>query len=167
MQTSRSKTRRWTFLMPSMVMISALAYRPALSQAALPQLPSLDIQPGQWEVSSTLQGAPVGGGTDVRKFCLSQGQLSTPEQTLVNAVARKDNSSTGGPRCTLSNLNRDGNKSLWNSSCESPRGLLTGSGEATWERETANASQTFQLKTSMGAFTLTQTLRARRLGECP
>jgi Protein of unknown function (DUF3617) len=149
-----------TKLQTAAILLLGLAY-PAFAQST--------PRAGSWEISVTQEGMPVGGGTRVYKVCLSAELLTTaPEQVLVDSAGRRDNSSArpGPTKCVLKDVKREASQSSWQSTCEGPRGTIQGKGGGTLEAEQAELKQTFDVDTPIGARTLKQTVRARRLGDC-
>jgi Protein of unknown function (DUF3617) len=137
----------------------------ALSAGAAAQtLPSA----GMWELSVTMEGAPMGGGAPRGgKACLTAEALAgAPEQTLFEAVGRQGDSSRAPPKCEFRDIQRDAARTSWQSTCEGPRGTMQGTGSGSLGAEAADLQQTFNVKAPVGSMTLKQTLRARRVGSC-
>lgn len=125
---------------------------------------------GEWELSSTFQGPPSGSGKNVQKVCLSVDKLTDmPEQTFMDAAPwPKDMPGKGVPKCTYSDLKRNGLNSTWSLTCEGPRGPMNGGGSAVMQAEHAELANTFEMKGPIGIGTLKlqRSVVARRLGDC-
>jgi Protein of unknown function (DUF3617) len=126
---------------------------------------------GKWEVIADTKGLPFGGGAKKAVVCMKAEVLkSDPELAFAEAslaTGRPDDASKGAaPRCSLSDLMRDGNTSTWKASCEGPRGQMPGTGRAVMSANVVELQQTFEAKTPIGNRTLSQTTSAKRLGDC-
>jgi hypothetical protein len=134
----------------------------AVAQGSAPPL-----EPGQWELSLTVRGAPI-AGPPPSNVCLSAQDLSPqPERALLDAALRSlPGRQTAGPQCALSDVKRDAAKSSWQARCNGPRGTVQGAGTGVLAAQTATLQQTFEVDTPMGLQTLKQTIRARRTGAC-
>jgi Protein of unknown function (DUF3617) len=130
------------------------------------QSPSAKPAAGLWDLSITMEGAPVGGGARTAKACLGADALATaPEQTLLEAASRQSGSRPS-PKCEFNGLKREGEKSSWQALCEGPMGKMQGTGSATLATETAELQQAFAVKAPIGSLSLKQTVSARRVGSC-
>jgi Protein of unknown function (DUF3617) len=143
--------------------ISTMLLIGAWSACAIAQVA---VQPGEWEVSTTMQGAPSGGGPRSHKVCLDAAKLSSaPEATLLEAAPKPKD----GPalKCSYDNMARNGAQSSWVAACEGPRGPMNGNGSATLEAERAELTQNFEVTVPMmGKRKMQQSISARRLGNC-
>jgi Protein of unknown function (DUF3617) len=143
-----------------------------LFSAALVALPAdvvADTLPsaGMWELSVAIEGGPAGGGPRSGKACLTaQALAGAPEQTLFEAAGRQGDSSRAPPKCEFRDIKRDGANTSWQSTCDGPMGKMQGSGAGSLGAEAADLQQTFNVKAPIGAMTLKQNLRARRVGSC-
>jgi hypothetical protein len=71
-------------------------------------------QPGQWELTTDMQGTPFGGGAKTSKACIKADQMTTgPEQAIIEAgtASSQASSSSGNAalKCSFSELKREGN----------------------------------------------------------
>lgn len=125
------------------------------------------MEPGQWELSLTVRGAPI-ADPPPSSVCLTAKDLAPqPERALLDAALRSlPGTQAAGPQCALSDLKRDAAKSSWQARCKGPRGPVQGAGTGVLSAQTATLQQTFEVDTPLGLQTLKQTIRARRTGAC-
>jgi Protein of unknown function (DUF3617) len=124
------------------------------------------LQPGEWEVSASMQGAPSGGGVRSHKVCLDAAKLSSaPEATLLESAPKPNDAPA--LKCSYDDMKRDGARSSWAAACEGPRGPMNGNGSATLETERAELIQNFEVTVPIiGKRKMQQSVSARRLGNC-
>ena len=136
----------------------------ALAQSVGPPFP----EPGRWEMRVSLRGAPVKDPA-LSTVCLRAQDLGdVPERAFLEAAVRSlPQESKGEPQCKLTEVLRDDEKSSWQARCNGPRGPMHGAGKAVLSPQAATVEQGFGVDTPFGRQTLTQTIRARRLGNCP
>jgi Protein of unknown function (DUF3617) len=147
------------FLMPLMSIVCAAALPTAADAQALPG-------PGLWELSMTMEGAPLGANTRRGTACLAADKLAAaPEQTLFDAGARQGDG-RGPSKCEYRELKRDGAASSWQAVCDGPMGKMQGTGSGTLAAESAELQQSFAVKAPIGTLNLKQTVSARRVGSC-
>jgi hypothetical protein len=121
-------------------------------------------QSGQWELSVTRQGAPSGSGKELVRACLAQDRLDNGAEAVFFAAAQgKDK---GRPSCAVSEVQRDGAKSTWKTTCEGPFGKMYGTGEGTLATQAVDLTQVIEVRAPLGSLTLKQSVNARRTGEC-
>ena len=125
------------------------------------------VKPGKWELTGSFKGLPFGGSAErVRTACVSQAALgAVPEKALIEAAPQPtDDASKPAPKCTYSQVRREGPQSSWTVTCENP--TMTGAGSATATTpEQVDLAETLEMK-SFGTRTIQHTVRARRLGDC-
>jgi hypothetical protein len=128
---------------------------------------TLPLEPGRWELSLNVRGAPI-ADPPPRSVCLSAQELSPqPERALLDAALRSlPGGPAAGPQCALSDFKRDAAQSSWQARCNGPRGPVQGAGTGVLAAQTATLQQTFEVDTPLGPQTLKQTIRARRTGAC-
>lgn len=137
----------------------------AAAQTATPT-PMPTPAAGLWEISSTMEGAPMGGGTRSGKACLTAEALaSSPEMTLLEAAGRQGNG-RDGPKCELKDLQRQGPDSTWTAQCQGPMGRMQGTGSARLSSDTASLQLAFNVKAPIGSLSLKQSVSGRRIGDC-
>lgn len=145
---------------------TALCLALTASASVLAQTP---VKPGKWELTSTYKGVPFGGdGERTRTACLSAAALGNlPEKALLDASPPPSDeaSSPAPPQCTYSEVRREGVKSTWSVSCESPK--MAGSGSATLlSPEQVELQEKLELKMGLMARSIQHDVRARRVGDC-
>jgi Protein of unknown function (DUF3617) len=143
----------------------------ALTALALNALAEQTPTPGQWEITVDMKGMPMGGGAKTGKSCITaQAVEAGAEKALVEAAmasAQMGNSSKSeAAKCTLSDIKRSSTNSTWSSNCAGPRGPMQGSGSGNIGAQSAEIVQVFEVNTPMGKRTLTQSIAAKRMGEC-
>jgi hypothetical protein len=134
-------------------------------------VPANMLQPGQWDVSVDMQGMPKGGGTKTGKVCFKPESLAAGQENAMIEAAMivsqpADTDKKSERQCNLSDIQRDSNGSRWKSSCQGPRGSMQGAGSGVFNPDSAQMSQNFEVSTPMGKRNLTQTITAKRIGEC-
>jgi hypothetical protein len=127
-------------------------------------------QAGQWEFNSEMKGMPFGGGMKTGKACLKAEALASgQEKAMIEAamlISRPaDESKKDSPTCNFTDIQREASASRWKSSCQGPRGLMQGTGSGTFNPDNAQFTQNFEVS-MMGKRTITQTIHAKRIGEC-
>lgn len=122
---------------------------------------------GMWELTTTMQGAPSGDKKSSKTACISAAQVASGfEQALLDANAVATGKDQPALKCVLKGLKRDGAKSSWQSTCDGPRGAMSGVGAATFAATSAEINQAFEIKTPFGAMKLKQVIEAKRMGDC-
>lgn len=159
MKTSRS-TRSLLFVMGAIA-----GYAHGQSPPATAPLP------GQWDITVTSEGMPFGGGAKAGKACLTADSLQSGHEAAMIAAAMKlaqpeTASKTSTPSCSFSDVSRQGSDSRWKSTCAGPRGAMAGSGSGSFKSDSATLSQAFEVSLPFGKRTITQTISAKRIGEC-
>lgn len=135
-----------------------------LTVAAWAQSP---VRAGLWEFSSTMSGTPRGNAKQTGTVCVTADAMAAaPERALMEAAGRQSGAEAASPTCELSAIQRQGARSTWQSTCEGPRGKMQGAGSGQLSAESADLQQTFRVTSHVGTITLTQTLNARRVGNC-
>ncbi len=150
-----------TYLCTTLMAVLAAPFG-AWAQGSAPAL-----EPGQWELSLTVRGAPI-ADPPPRSVCLNAQDLAPqPERALLDAALRSlPGTPAAGPQCALSDLKRDAALSSWQARCNGPRGTVQGAGTGMLAAQTATLQQAFEVDTPLGLQTLKQTIRARRTGAC-
>jgi Protein of unknown function (DUF3617) len=143
----------------------------ASSQTALGQTPTTLTQAGQWEMTTDMKGTPFGGGVKTGKVCIrSEAIVEGPEKALIEAamsISQPSNSSGGETaKCSFTDIQREGGASKWKSSCTATRGVMQGTGSGTFAQDSAQITQLLEANMPFGKRTLTQSISARRFGEC-
>lgn len=137
----------------------------AIHASAFAQVP---VKPGQWELKGAFKGLPFAGDTEhVRTVCISETALGTiPEKALIEASPQPsdDVSRPPPPKCEYFQVRRDGSKSSWVVSCESP--TMIGVGSATTTPAQVDLLESLEMKTIFGSRSMQHIVRARRLGDC-
>jgi hypothetical protein len=124
-------------------------------------------EPGQWELTVTLSGAPAQAPAP-SLVCLPANTLGKgAELAFIEAAVRSlPGPSSGEPKCTVKDLVRTAVQSNWQAQCKGPRGEMQGAGKATMSSHAVALEQTFAVDMPFGKRTLTQTIRGRRVGAC-
>lgn len=126
------------------------------------------MEPGQWELSLTVRGAPIADPPPSSVCLTAQDLAPQPERALLDAALRSlPGNRAADPQCALSDLQRDEARSSWQARCNGPRGIVQGAGTGVLAAQTATLQQAFEVDTPLGLQTLKQTIRARRTGVCP
>jgi Protein of unknown function (DUF3617) len=123
--------------------------------------------PGMWEMTMNIRGGPSRPEGQTASVCLTEAHLANPEQAMFDSMAAEASGRGAPPKCTLSNVQREGGNTRWSSACEGPRGPMNGVGAGTLGADAAQLAQSFEVSTPMGNMKLEQTLTARRTGNCP
>jgi hypothetical protein len=125
------------------------------------------VESGRWEVAVSLRGGPIKDPAP-STVCLHEQDLNgMPERPLLDAALRSlPMESKGEPKCVLTDLARDNEKSKWLARCNGPRGPMQGNGQGTVSSQSVTMEQEFGIDTPLGRKQLSQTIRARRLGSC-
>lgn len=124
------------------------------------------VRAGKWEITSSFKGLPFGGSAErVRTTCISEAAMGTiPEKALMEASPQpSDDASRPAPKCEYSQVRREGPRSSWALTCESP--TMTGAGSAAATPEQVDMLETLEMK-GFGSRTIEHTVRARRVGDC-
>jgi Protein of unknown function (DUF3617) len=132
--------------------------------------PNNTPQAGQWELSSDMKGMPFGGGVKTGKVCIKAEALADGyEKAMMEAAMLlsrpTEESQKDTPKCKFTDLQRETSTSRWKSSCEGPRGPMQGTGTGTFNSENTQLTQNFEVS-MFGKRTITQTVAAKRLGDC-
>jgi Protein of unknown function (DUF3617) len=127
-------------------------------------------QAGQWEITTDMKGAPFGGGAKTGNICIkAETWAQGREKALMEAAAKAtepSNSSREKPKCTYSDTQREAEASKWKSSCTASRGQINGTGSGTFTQENAQITQQFEVNSPFGKRIITETIAAKRIGEC-
>lgn len=117
---------------------------------AMPQLPpGVQLPPGM----KMPQMGPGGIKTTFTR-CLT-------EEDLV------PNNDRGQEHCTVTKMERSGNKVNWSATCETPNGTATGQGTATYSGDSMEATMTVKGSSpETGPFEMKQKTHGRYLGPC-
>jgi hypothetical protein len=125
-------------------------------------------QGGQWQISMSIDGGPMGAKQEQGQMCLSNDALySAAEKTLLDAAIQSTHRGRSPLSCEFQDLTRDASSSSWTSICKGGIGEMKGSGYGTIHAEAATIHQRLIAKSPFGTFTLNQTVNARRVGNCP
>jgi hypothetical protein len=132
--------------------------------------PSNTPQAGQWELNSDMKGMPFGGGVKTGKVCIKAEALADGyERAMMEAAMQisrpTEESQRDTPKCKFTDIQREASTSRWKSSCEGPRGPMQGTGTGTFNPENTQLTQNFEIS-MLGKRTITQTVAAKRLGDC-
>lgn len=144
--------------------------QPSFAQST-PSAADNQARAGQWELSVDMKGLPMGDGLKTGKACikpeaLAQGQEKAMIEAAMSVAQQADSNKKDGPKCNFTDIQKDANGSSWTSSCEGPRGPMQGKGSGIITPENAQITQTFEVSLPFGKRTLSQSVAAKRLGEC-
>jgi Protein of unknown function (DUF3617) len=152
---------------PALLALLSLVAATLLPAASLAQAPGPAAEPkaGQWQLTHTMEGAPMVGGSRTRTACLKAEALgAAPEQALLDAATEGLERT---PRCRLGAITRKGEDRRWQAQCQGPRGgAVTAEGRGTLSAGEALLHQQMQLDSPMGKLSLRQVVQAQRLGDC-
>lgn len=153
------------YLMPvALKLMAGTLVAGALPAAACAQVP---VSAGLWEFSSTMSGAPMGGGARTGTACVTADALAAaPEQALMEAAGRQGGGERAPPKCEFRDIQREGARSTWQATCEGSRGKMQGAGAGQLSADAADLQQSFSVKAPIGTVMLKQTVSARRVGSC-
>jgi Protein of unknown function (DUF3617) len=126
---------------------------------------------GQWEFNTDMKGMPMGGGVKTGKVCIqAEAMAAGVEKALVEAAMTiaqpADEKKSDKPKCNFTDIQREANSSRWKSTCAGPRGAMQGTGSGNFNTDSAQLTQAFEVSLPFGKRTLTQTITAKRIGEC-
>lgn len=122
------------------------------------------VKPGRWEFTSQIQGMqmpqlPPGVQLPPNIHMGNGGTTYTTCITGDNPVP-----TNGHQSCTLDNMSRSGDTVSWQSTCRTPRGVMHGTGQATYSGDTMHSTMT--IDGDGGAMHMTQVTSGRYLGPC-
>lgn len=126
---------------------------PASTAAAPPPLP----EPGLWEILVRIDvpEGPVRDTSQAIRHCYTPEDLSDPR----NAIPR------AGPECEISEFRLEGNRATWALRCTGA-GVVSGGGEMILGRQAYAANVWNEILERGRTLTVTQKIRARRVGDC-
>ena len=127
--------------------------------AALAQAGTVNMEPGQWEITTTVkvEGMPGDIPPQTHTTCLSEDDLvPKPEK--------------GGEQCTVSEPKITGDTVEWTMTCDNPKQAMkgTGSGKITYSGDAFEGTTTMSVEASgQPAMKMDAHLKGKRLGPCP
>lgn len=123
------------------------------SPASQPPLP----EPGLWEILVRIDvpEGPVQDASQAIRHCYTAEDLSDPRSAIPRA----------GPDCEVSGFRLEGNRATWALHCTGA-GVISGGGEMILGRYAYAANVWNEISERGRTFTVTQRIRARRVGEC-
>lgn len=141
--------------------------QPAATQAVQQTSPLA----GQWEFNTDMKGMPFGGGVKTGKVCLKADTLAAgQEKAMIEAamtvVQPSYEKKSGNPTCNFTDVQREANASRWKSTCQGPRGAMQGTGSGSFSADSTQLTQAFEVSLPFGKRTLTQSITAKRIGDC-
>ncbi len=133
----------------TLIPIAALTFTmvfPALSHAAT------GMREGLWEITSQMEfpGMPMKTPNSVIKHCYSKEDVKDRK----NVISADKN-------CTVTDMKTTGNKMNWTMKCTGEN-----SGTITGETTFGNDSYTTVMHTNLKGYSMTTTMKAKRLGDC-
>jgi len=141
-------------MIKKLAVIGSLGVLAALSVRVSAQEKAVNLNPGLWEITSTVEmvGMPVGAPPP-----MTYTQCITPE----DLVPRNQGDSEA---CEVSDVNIDGNTVSWKISCSGQGGGMEGTGTITYDGDSMEGMMEMVMP-SMN-MEMKNTLEGTRVGEC-
>ena len=111
-----------------------------------------DMEPGLWEITSRVK----------------MPGMELPANTMTQCITKESlvpqgGSGPGQNQCEISDVRIEGDTVSWSITCDSQEGVMTGSGETTYDGDSFEGSS----KMSMQGMEITTTMSGKRIGACP
>ncbi len=136
----------------SLVIVGCSGKQESPAPSAKPSAKGVNMQEGQWEITTTFEMTGVPGGT-------------MKPQTFTTCLSQKDYVPKGGEQtdCSLQDSKVDGDTVTWSLVCKDS----TAKGKVTYAGSTFDGVMETTMKEGGKDMTATMTMKGRHLGPCP
>lgn len=134
-------------------------FAPALLFAlASPVFAAFPMQPGLWEITTTIQipGVKIDIPPVVARQCFSAAQLKETEHPL-----------PASPGCTITDSKHSGEITRWQMQCKMENSVMNATGEIHYSAQSYQGSARFSDSSGKKTETVVHRYSGKRLGACP